>query len=98
MPGAVGPDHFPAPALIAKPSSWRGQTAPARARRPPAALGQTLVYVAVAPKSNAVSVAWHQALSFVRTDRTRAVPMYLRNAPHATHEGFRLQEGLPLRA
>lgn len=45
------------------------------------ALAQALVYVAVAPKSNAVSAAWHQALSFVRADRTRAVPLHLRNAP-----------------
>ncbi|HEY1996567.1 replication-associated recombination protein A [Paraburkholderia sp.] len=45
------------------------------------ALAQALVYVAVAPKSNAVSMAWHQALSFVRSDRTRAVPLHLRNAP-----------------
>ncbi|SOE90664.1 Replication-associated recombination protein RarA (DNA-dependent ATPase) [Burkholderia sp. YR290] len=45
------------------------------------ALAQALVYVAVAPKSNAVSVAWHQALSFVRNDRTRPVPLHLRNAP-----------------
>jgi putative ATPase len=45
------------------------------------ALAQALVYVAVAPKSNAVSVAWHHALSFVRGDRTRPVPMHLRNAP-----------------
>lgn len=45
------------------------------------ALAQALVYIAVAPKSNAVSVAWHQAMSFVRTDRTRPVPLYLRNAP-----------------
>jgi putative ATPase len=45
------------------------------------ALAQALVYIAVAPKSNAVSVAWHQALSFVRSDRTRPVPLHLRNAP-----------------
>jgi len=45
------------------------------------ALAQALVYVAVAPKSNAVSIAWHQALSFVRNDRTRPVPLHLRNAP-----------------
>ncbi|MDE1179983.1 replication-associated recombination protein A [Paraburkholderia sp.] len=45
------------------------------------ALAQALVYVAVAPKSNAVSMAWHEALSFVRNDRTRAVPLHLRNAP-----------------
>ncbi|WP_168794047.1 replication-associated recombination protein A [Paraburkholderia aromaticivorans] len=45
------------------------------------ALAQALVYIAVAPKSNAVSMAWHSALSFVRGDRTRAVPLHLRNAP-----------------
>ncbi|MFM0224369.1 replication-associated recombination protein A [Paraburkholderia dipogonis] len=45
------------------------------------ALAQALVYITVAPKSNAVSMAWHQALSFVRGDRTRAVPLHLRNAP-----------------
>jgi putative ATPase len=45
------------------------------------ALAHALVYIAVAPKSNAVSVAWHQALSFVRSDRTRPVPLHLRNAP-----------------
>jgi putative ATPase len=45
------------------------------------ALAQALVYIAVAPKSNAVGLAWHQALSFVRGDRTRPVPLHLRNAP-----------------
>jgi putative ATPase len=45
------------------------------------ALAHALVYIAVAPKSNAVSLAWHQALSFVRSDRTRPVPLHLRNAP-----------------
>ena len=45
------------------------------------ALAQALVYIAVAPKSNAVSVAWHQALSFVRSDRSHPVPLHLRNAP-----------------
>jgi putative ATPase len=48
------------------------------------ALAQALVYVAVAPKSNAVSIAWHQALSFVRNDRTRHVPLHLRNAPNSS--------------
>jgi putative ATPase len=45
------------------------------------ALAHALVYIAVAPKSNAVSLAWHQALSFVRSDRTRPVTLHLRNAP-----------------
>lgn len=45
------------------------------------ALAQALVYVAIAPKSNAVSLAWNQALFFVRGDRTRPVPLHLRNAP-----------------
>lgn len=45
------------------------------------ALAQALVYIAVAPKSNAVYSAWNQALAFVRRDRTRPVPLHLRNAP-----------------
>jgi putative ATPase len=46
-----------------------------------AALAQAAVYIAVAPKSNAVYKAWNEAREFVRTDRTRPVPLHLRNAP-----------------
>ena len=45
------------------------------------ALAQALVYLASAPKSNAVYTAWNAALAFVRNDQSRPVPEHLRNAP-----------------
>ena len=45
------------------------------------ALAECLVYLAVAPKSNAVYNAFNQARAFVKQDGTRPVPMRLRNAP-----------------
>ncbi len=45
------------------------------------ALAQCVVYLAVAPKSNAVYQAFNEARAFVKKDGTRAVPMHLRNAP-----------------
>jgi putative ATPase len=45
------------------------------------ALAQAVVYLAVAPKSNAVYVALGQAREFVGRDGTRPVPLHLRNAP-----------------
>ena len=45
------------------------------------ALAQCVVYLAVAPKSNAVYKAYNEARAFVRKDGTRAVPLHLRNAP-----------------
>jgi putative ATPase len=45
------------------------------------ALAQAIVYMAVAPKSNAVYTAFKAAQAFVAADRTRPVPMHLRNAP-----------------
>ena len=45
------------------------------------ALAQCVVYLAVAPKSNAIYKAFKQAQAFVKTDATRAVPLHLRNAP-----------------
>lgn len=45
------------------------------------ALAQAVVYLAVAPKSNAVYTAYNAVRDFVRKDGTRPVPMYLRNAP-----------------
>ena len=47
------------------------------------ALAQAVVYLAVAPKSNAVYTAWKAASAFVKQDGTRAVPLRLRNAPTA---------------
>jgi putative ATPase len=45
------------------------------------ALGQAVIYLSIAPKSNAGYVAFKQAMAFVRQDKSREVPMHLRNAP-----------------
>ena len=45
------------------------------------ALAQAVVYLAVAPKSNAVYVGWKAARAFVKQDGSRPVPEHLRNAP-----------------
>ncbi len=45
------------------------------------ALAECVVYLAVAPKSNAIYKAFNQARAFVKQDGTRPVPMHLRNAP-----------------
>jgi putative ATPase len=45
------------------------------------ALAEAVVYLAMAPKSNAVYSAWNAARAFVKADRTRPVPLRLRNAP-----------------
>ena len=45
------------------------------------ALAEAVVYLAVAPKSNAVYQAFKAARAFVQQDGTRAVPLHLRNAP-----------------
>ena len=45
------------------------------------ALAQAVIYLAVAPKSNAGYMAYNKAKAFVKQDGTRPVPMHLRNAP-----------------
>jgi putative ATPase len=45
------------------------------------ALAQAVVYLAVAPKSNAVYKAYNALRSFIQQDGSRPVPMHLRNAP-----------------
>lgn len=45
------------------------------------ALAQALVYLAVAPKSNAVYIAYKQALQDAQSYGTQPVPIHLRNAP-----------------
>ncbi len=45
------------------------------------AIAQCVVYLAVAPKSNAVYTAYGAAREFVSRDGSRPVPMHLRNAP-----------------
>ncbi|NRT57969.1 putative ATPase [Leptothrix sp. C29] len=44
-------------------------------------LAQAVLYLAVAPKSNAAYVAWKAAQAFVKQDGSRPVPAHLRNAP-----------------
>ena len=45
------------------------------------ALAEAIIYLAVAPKSNAAYKAYNAARSFVAKDRSRPVPEHLRNAP-----------------
>jgi len=45
------------------------------------ALAQCVLYLAVAPKSNAAYKAFNAARAWVKQDSTRPVPMHLRNAP-----------------
>jgi putative ATPase len=45
------------------------------------ALAQAVVYLALAPKSNAIYEAYNSARAFVSRDGTRPVPLHIRNAP-----------------
>ena len=45
------------------------------------ALGQAVIYLAIAAKSNAGYKAYNQARAFVKQDKSRAVPVHLRTAP-----------------
>ncbi len=45
------------------------------------ALAQAVIYLAVAAKSNAGYMAYKQARAFVKQDKSREVPIHLRNAP-----------------
>ena len=45
------------------------------------ALGQAVVYLAIAAKSNAGYNAYNRAMAFVKKDKSREVPVHLRNAP-----------------
>lgn len=45
------------------------------------ALGQAAMYLAIAAKSNASYMAYNQARAFVAKDKSRPVPVHLRNAP-----------------
>jgi putative ATPase len=44
-------------------------------------LAQCVIYLAIAPKSNAAYVAYKAARAWVQKDVSRPVPMHLRNAP-----------------
>ncbi len=45
------------------------------------ALAECVIYLAVAPKSNAVYKAFNEANALIKKEGTRPVPMHLRNAP-----------------
>jgi len=45
------------------------------------ALAECVIYLAVAPKSNAAYKAYNAARAHIKADGTRPVPMHLRNAP-----------------
>jgi putative ATPase len=47
------------------------------------ALAECIVYLAVAPKSNAVYKAYNSVRKLIKADGTRPVPLHLRNAPTA---------------
>lgn len=47
------------------------------------ALAQAVIYLAVAAKSNAGYLAYNKAKAFVAQDKSREVPLHLRNAPTA---------------
>jgi putative ATPase len=52
------------------------------------ALAQCAVYLAVAPKSNAVEVAYKAARALVQREGSRPVPLHLRNAPTQLLKGL----------
>jgi len=47
------------------------------------ALAEAVVYLALAPKSNAIYEAYNAARDFITRDGTRPVPLHIRNAPTA---------------
>jgi putative ATPase len=50
------------------------------------AIAEAVVYLALAPKSNAAYQAFNAARAFVKQDVSREVPVHLRNAPTALME------------
>ncbi len=56
-------------------------------------LAQAVVYLAVAPKSNAVYKAWNEVQALVKRDGTRPVPAHLRNAPTALMKDLGMGKG-----
>ena len=52
------------------------------------ALAQAVVYLAVAPKSNAVYMAWKAVQRVVREGGSQPVPLHLRNAPTKLMKGL----------
>ncbi len=56
-------------------------------------LAECTVYLASSPKSNASYLAVEEALAVAKEDKTRAVPLYLRNAPTALMEQLGYADG-----
>ncbi|HEY2558898.1 MAG TPA: replication-associated recombination protein A [Caldimonas sp.] len=57
------------------------------------ALAEAVVYLAMAPKSNAVYAAYNATRAYIKSDRTRPVPLRLRNAPTALMKGLDYGKG-----
>ena len=57
------------------------------------AIAQAVVYLACAPKSNSVYNAYNELRAFVRSDASRPVPLYLRNAPTKLMKDLGYKEG-----
>jgi putative ATPase len=57
------------------------------------ALAQAVVYLAVAPKSNAVYTAYNAVRAHIKQEGTRPVPLRLRNAPTALMKGLDYGKG-----
>jgi putative ATPase len=57
------------------------------------ALAQCVIYLAAAPKSNAVYTAYGAARAFIGEDGSRPVPMRLRNAPTRLMKGLGYGKG-----
>ena len=62
------------------------------------ALAQAVVYLALAPKSNAVYTAYGAVQADIEATAAEPVPLHLRNAPDEADEGAGLRQGLPVRA
>ena len=56
-------------------------------------LAECAVYLASSPKSNASYMALEKALAVAKEDKTRAVPLHLRNAPTALMEQLGYSDG-----
>ena len=52
------------------------------------ALAECVVYLAIAPKSNAVYKAYNSVRKLIKSDGTRPVPLHLRNAPTTLMKDF----------
>jgi putative ATPase len=57
------------------------------------ALAQCVLYLAAAPKSNAVYTAYNAARAFIAQDGSRPVPLRLRNAPTRLMKGLGYGKG-----